>query len=130
MFRIIPRPVNVNPRATHGPELGNVAELPVGFDPQRFPIISRHVFGIDPTHGIGRAAAALVADLRFRNKMTVLLAMGNRPVAEMVAEFAVHHGLEAELDQVLDRYLEIPDGVLDVINGRDFAPAPLHEVEQ
>ena len=112
------------------PDVGDVADLPVGFDPRRFPIISRHVFGIDPTHAIGRAAAALVADLRFRNKMTVLLAMGERPIAEMVAEFAVRHGLEAELDQVLDRYLEIPTAALDTTNGRDFAPAPLHEIEQ
>lgn len=111
-------------------DVGDIAELPVGFDPRRYPIISRHVFGIDPTHGIGRAAAALVADLRFRNKMTVLLAMGNRPVAEMVAEFAVHHGLEAELDQLLDKYLSIPDAALDMIGARDLPQPPLHLVEQ
>ena len=111
------------------PEAGTNVELPPGLDPVRHSIIIRHWFGIDPAHAIGPAAAALVADLRFRNKMTVLLAMGDRPVAEMVAEFAVRHGLEAELDQVLDHYLEIPDGALDVINGRHSPPAPLHEVE-
>lgn len=41
------------------PEAGDIAELPPGFDPLRFPIISRHFLGIDPAHTNGRAAAAL-----------------------------------------------------------------------
>ena len=102
------------------------AGLPPGLE--RCPIIARHFYGINPTRVIGRTAASLIADLRFRNKMTVLLAMGDRPVAEMVAEFAVRHGLEAELDQVLDRYLEITAVGRLQGNGRDFPPAPFHEV--
>ncbi len=106
------------------------AALPLNFRPTDFPIISQHWFNVEPFRPVGELAAEVVADLRFRNKMTVLLAMGNRPVAEMVAEFAVHHGLEAELDQVLDRYLEIPTAALDATNGRDLPPIPLHEVSR
>lgn len=109
-------------------ELSAIAELPVGFDPQRYPIISRHVLGIDPARVIGRAAASLVADLRFRNKIAVLLAMGDRPIVEMMAELAVVHGLETEVDQLLDRYLELDDAALDVTGARDLPTPPLHEV--
>ena len=110
------------------PDVGDVADLPVGFEPRRYPIISRHVFGIDPAHAIGRAAAALVADLRFRNKVVVLIAMGDRPVVEMMAELVVTHGLEAAVDQLLDKYLELDDGALDVTGARDLPPLPLHEI--
>ena len=81
-----------------------------------------------PANSAGRAAAALVADLRFRNKMTILLAMGDRPATEMVAELAVVHGLEAAVDELLDRYVAIPDEALDIANGRDLSPLPIHEV--
>ena len=109
-------------------EAGARAALPLNFSPIDYPILCRHWFNVEPFRPVGELAAEVVADLRFRNKMTVLLAMSDRPVAEMVAEFAVRHGLEAELDQVLDRYLEIPDGALDVTSGRALSPLPLHEV--
>ena len=111
-------------------DVGDVADLPVGFDPERFPIIARHVFGIDPTNSIGRAAASLVADPHFRNKMVVLLAMGDRPPTEMIAELAVRHNLEAELDRLLDRYLALDVGALDATGARDFPPLPLYEVHE
>lgn len=127
MLKISAPAPNVNlaaPRSGYGHQV----EIPVEFDPRRFPIIARHIFGLDLTHSVGRAAAALVADLRFRNKMAVLLAMGDRPATEMVAELAVGHGLEAAIDQLLDKYIELDDSALDVVGGRDFLPPPLHEV--
>ncbi len=46
---------------SQGPDLGRIAELPVGFDPQRFPIIAQHFFGWRP---IGEIAAEVVMRLR------------------------------------------------------------------
>ena len=76
-----------------------VADLPAGFEPRRYPIISRHVFNIDPAHAIGRAAAALVADLHFRNKMTVLLAMGN-----LARKYEAGSGIEPDTGKALKWY--------------------------
>lgn len=90
--------------AAQGPEIGDVAGLPVGFDPQRFPIISRHILGIDPTGPIGRAAA------------------------ELLAEVAVEPGLEDAIRKKLRRYLDIPDEALDLTGGRRLPPSPIHEV--
>ncbi len=116
------------PAGLDRPTIGDHVELPSGCDPRRYPIIARHVFGVDPSHSIGRAAASLVTDLRFRNKIVCLLAMGKRPATELIAELAVRHGLEAEVDQLLDRYLEIDVEALDVTGARDLPPPPLHEV--
>ena len=72
----------------------------------------------------------MVADPHFRNKMVVLLAMGDRPPTEMIAELAVRHNLEAELDRLLDRYLALDVGALDATGARDFPPLPLYEVHE
>ena len=127
MLKISAPAPNVNLAAPRS-GAGEHGEIPVELCPQQFPILSRHWFGLDPTRAIGRAAASLVADLRFRNKMAVLLAMGDRPATEMVAELAVVYGLEVVVDQLLDRYLAIPDEALDITNGRDFPPPPLQKV--
>ena len=102
-------------RYRKGGDIDTPVDLPVGFN---------------PTRAIGRAAASLVADLRIRNKIVCLHAMGKRPATEFIVEFAVRHGLEAELDRLLDRYLELDGAALDVTGARDFPPPPLHVVGQ
>ena len=48
MDNIIHLPSEDNPRVETSPEIGDVAEIPVGFDPDRFPIIARHWYGVSP----------------------------------------------------------------------------------
>ena len=93
------------------------------------PIISRHFFGVDPFRSVGAIAAEIVQDLTFRRKVTRLVAKGERVIGEMLAELAADRNLGTVIDQLLDRYLAIPDEALDIANGRDFPPAPLHEVQ-
>ena len=104
-------------------------EIPDGFDPASMPIISRHWLGIEPFPSVGAEAAALIADLKYRAKVKCLLALGDRPIAEMIAELVTAHGLETAVDQLLDKYLSISDEALDLVNGRDFSPLPLHEIK-
>ena len=40
--------LSFNPPGQVGPEIGDAAELPVGLDPQRFPILATHWFGAPP----------------------------------------------------------------------------------
>ena len=57
----IPSPTpEINP-TTRRPELGAVADLPVGFDPAAFPILSQHWFGKCPAS----VAALNIANARY-----------------------------------------------------------------
>ena len=77
---------------------------------------------------IGPPCAQTVADLRFRRKVQRLLARGERPVAELLAEIGARYGLTAAINQMLDCYECVPDEALDVTNGGDFWSAPVHLV--
>ena len=100
---------------------------PAEFDPARFPIISRHWFGIDPA-SINRASAVLVADPRFHHQVELLCARGPRLSVELLAELAIEHGLETTIRKKLHRYLDIPDDALDLTGGRRLPPPPIYAV--
>ena len=115
---------DVNPAAPRsGPD--DHADLPLGLNPHEFPIIAAHFYNWRP---VGAIAAEVVQDLAFRRKVQRLVAKGDRVVAEMLGELAAHRNLGTVIDELLDHYLAIPDEALDIANGRDFPPAPLHEV--
>lgn len=101
--------------------------LPDDFEPARFPIISRHWFGID-TAPIHAASAALVADPPFHRQLETLCVRGPRLPVEFLAELAIEHGLEVAIRNKLRRYLDIPDAALDVTGARQLPPPPLHTV--
>ena len=107
------------------PDDGGAVELPAGLDPQEFPIIAAHFYN---WRSVGAVAAQVVQDLAFRRKIKRFVAKGDRVVTEMLAELAAERNLATVIDELLDRYLAIPDKALDIANGRDFAPPPLHEV--
>ena len=101
---------------------------PAGFNPARFPIISRHWFGIDPAPN-NVASAALVADPPFHRQIEALCARGPRLPAEFLAEIAIEHGLETVVRKKLRRYLNIPDEALDLTGGHHLPPLPIHTVQ-
>ena len=63
MHNLIPSLPECKPVGQSGPENGNIAEVPVGLDPQQHRIIARHWFGIEPFQQVGDIAAHLVARL-------------------------------------------------------------------
>ena len=101
--------------------------IPSGFDPRKFPILSEHWFGLRP---VGAIAAQVVQELAFRRKVTRFRAKGDRTVGEMLAEVIARYDLGVEINDLLDRYTDIPDDHLDLTGGRDFPPPPLHQVGQ
>jgi len=117
-----------SPQPAHH-DLVDTDEIPPDFNPASMPIISRHFFGIEPFCSVGAVTAQIVQDLKYRRKIKRLVAKGERVVGEMLAELAADRNLGTAIDEALDRYIEIPDEALDVANGRDFPPAPLHEVQ-
>ena len=125
MLYILPPPANCN----HKPqEIGARADLPTDFYTNQLPIIARHWFGIEPFRPVGELAAEIVCDIRFRCRIERLHAMGPRLFAEMLAELAASHSLGTAIDRSLDRYLALDDTALDITNGRELPPVPLHEV--
>ena len=106
-------------------DAGEHADLPADFDTNRLPIIARHWFGWEP---IGAVTARVVQDIEFRRKIQRLHAKGPRLIAELLAELAASYSLGTVIDRSLDRYLALDDTVLDITNGRELPPIPLHEV--
>ena len=125
MIHIPPPPTNFNHEILPA---GLNADLPADFDPSRLPIIARHWFGIEPFRSVGELAAEIVCDIKFRRRIERLHAMGPRLFAEMLAELAASHSLGTEIDRSLDRYLALDDTALDIANGHELPPIPLHEV--
>ncbi len=119
------------PEIKHHPQGGGDAvvgddALPLNLDPARCPIIAAHFYGWRP---VGVVAAQIVQDLKYRRKVKRLVAKGDRVVGEMLAEIAADRNLGTVINELLDRYLAIPDEALDIANGRDFPPAPLHVIQ-
>ena len=63
MLNITPPKLDCNLIGQIGPK---IAELPVGLDPRRLPIIATHFFGWRP---VGDVVAQMVQDLTFRHKV-------------------------------------------------------------
>lgn len=104
-------------------------EIPIGFEPSLYPIISRHVLGLEPP-SFGAACATIVADPQYRRHVDHLHGQGPRPVGEFLAELAVEHGLQSEINAKLLRYSEISDAALNEIGGREFPPLPMYVVSK
>ena len=107
-------------------DLVDTDEIPADFDVAAFPILAEHWFGWRP---VSVVAAQVVQDLAYRRKIKHLVAKGDRVVGEMLAELAADRNLGTVINELLDRYLAIPDEALDIANGRDFPPAPLHVIQ-
>ena len=122
MLYLLPPPANCN-QESRG--LGPASNLPPDFDPERFPIIARHFFG---WRSVGDIAARVIQDIEFRRKAQRLHEKGPRLIAELLAELAANHGLGTVIDRSLDRYLALDDTALEILNGHELPPIPLHEI--
>ena len=78
----------------------------------------------------GAACATITADPRHRRQVERLHEQGVRPIAELLAEIAAAHGLEADISKRLARFAAIPEDALDVTDGRCFPPDPMYEVSR
>ena len=79
---------------------------------------------------IGRIAAEIVADLKFRRKVIRLHRQGPRAVGEFLAELGADRGIATVIDQKIDTYVELGAAALEAAGGDEFWQPPLHEVER
>ena len=79
---------------------------------------------------IGIAAAKRVADPRFKRLVERLYRRGPRLIAEALAEVGAQYSIQPDIEAAIERYLDIPDEVLDATGARDMPPRPLHEVKR
>ena len=79
---------------------------------------------------IGRIAAEVVADFRFRRKVQRIYKLGPRAVGELLAEIGAERSITTIIDQALDRYTELDPAAIESAGGDKFWPAPLHEVRR
>ena len=100
----------------------------VGIDPRQHPIIAQHFFGIEPFRPIGKVAAEVVADLKFRRQVLRLHRRGPRVIAELLAELGAERSIMTLIDGKLERYAALNPEALGATGGDQFWPAPLHKV--
>ena len=129
-------PKNINLQNACASEIASEAtancyrpKAPVGFQPSLYPIISRHILEIEPP-SFSAACATITANPQYRRQVEHLHEQGVRPLAELLAEITVAHGLEADISERLARFAAIPEDALDVTDGRYFPPDPMYEVSR
>lgn len=64
-----------------------------------------------------------LAEARFRRRATALYRRGPRPIIELLEQAARDRLLGTYFDQLIERYLAIPDIALDVTGGREMPPS-------
>ncbi len=77
---------------------------------------------------IGSAAAEIVADVRFRQQVERLHALGPRVTAELLAEIGTERSIMPVINAKLQTYAEIDPAALRALGGDKFWLAPLREV--
>lgn len=65
---------------------------------------------------------------RFQQQVRRLHRMGERPVAELLAEIGRAHGIAQDIEARLDRYSRLSDAALDATGAKQFPPLPLREI--
>jgi hypothetical protein len=76
-----------------------------------------------------RAAAAEIGDdLIFRAKVRELHGRGPRLTYELLAEIGAEHLIHHDIEQRINRYLSIPDEMLDLLDARRMPSPPLRVV--
>ena len=86
---------------------------------------SRRTQGV---RAIGQDAAEAVADLAFRRKVERILALGSRPIIELLIEIGEQRLCRTYLEQRVQRYAEIDPEHLAALGGDRFPRPPLYEV--
>ncbi len=79
---------------------------------------------------IGRVAAEVVADLRFRRKVQRLHRLGDLVLGEVFAHLGAMHGIQTSIEQTVERFTEPEPEALEATGGDNFWQPPLHRVER
>ncbi len=80
-------------------------------------------------HPIGRIAAEIVSDMRFRREVKRLHRLGPRVLAELLAEIAAERGIWILVERKIDKYAEMEPEALKAAGGDAFWQPPIHEVQ-
>ena len=79
---------------------------------------------------IGRVAAEVMDDLRFRRKVRRLHRLGDRVLGEVFAHLGVKHSIQTSIEQTIEHFIELDPEALEAAGGDKFWPAPLYEVRR
>ena len=102
------------------------ASPPPGFDPQQFPILAAHYFGVDPiANGVDTPA---LRDLRFRRHVELLHRRGPRALLEFLTAVGVERSITKFLEDEISAFADLDPDALAALGARDLPPVPLHEV--
>jgi hypothetical protein len=63
-----------------------------------------------------------LAEARFRRRAATLIARGPRPMTELLVHVARDCLLGTYLDQLVERYLAVPEAALDITGAREMPP--------
>ena len=79
---------------------------------------------------IGRIAAEIVADLKFRRQVIHLHRQGPRAIGEFLAGLGAELGVQSPIERKLDTFAELEPEALEAAGGNSFSPTPIHEVRK
>ncbi len=93
-------------------------------DPDTYPIIAQHWFGIEPPCAIGQIRATAPTSLRRHRQFEHVHRLGPRAIEELAIEVA--NG--ADLDRALSAYDHLTPELLKATGGDRFPAQPIHVV--
>ena len=62
----------------------------------------------------------------FRHMIKKVIASGERPIVEMLAQLAVRHDLEDEITECISAYARLDHDALKIVGGNRFPRSPLY----
>ncbi len=86
---------------------------------------ARRARGLEP---LSVGIAPVVADLKFRRDVERILALGPRPIIELLIEIGEQRLCRTYVEQRVQRYSEIDPEHLAALGGDKFPRPPLYEV--
>ena len=78
---------------------------------------------------IGEVATEIVADLRFRQLIKRLHALGPRVTGECLAHLGAKHSIQTSIEQTVEHFAELDPEALEATGANRLWPAPLYEIQ-
>ncbi len=101
-------------------------DIPPDLDPEIYPIIARHFFGLQP-HDQAEPDRTIL-DLAFQRDVERLHQLGPRPQCELLREIGNRYGCAAFIEERLKVYAELDPEIVAALGGDVFPPTPIREV--
>ena len=138
------KPASDSPSVRHCAAFGTAPDcstpFPVGFDPQKHPILARHWFGGEPGADTRRAAlkvageianpTGFVTDRRFNRTVETVHGLGPRAVGGLLMEIGEQRHCRTFIDQRLETYARLDPEIIRDLDGDRFPRPPLYEVKK